>query len=156
MNVHSAAAFALDRLVRFFWGLWPRRTHSLTIKNGGIVAMEIPRHRLATYHVGSYVFVNFIGISFFQWHPYTLSSGPNDDYLQLHIKSLGDHTAELYERAKNGGHLWCRVDGPYGKFRFDHRRYEYVMLVGGGIGVTPCIAAIKDIYRTNMSRAKRR
>ena len=151
----AAAFFVLDRLIRGFWGLWPRKTVSLMVKPGGIVCLQLPRHPLATYRVGSYVFLNIPSLSFVQWHPYTLSSGPDDDCLEIHIKSLGDHTQKLYERAKDRGSFWVRVDGPYGAPRFNHRRFEAVMLVGGGVGVTPCISALKDIYRVRMSRSRR-
>jgi hypothetical protein len=105
----AAGFFILDRLVRLFWGLWPRRTHSISVKAGNMVQVLVPRHPLATYRVGSYVFVNFPGLSVFEWHPCklffawsarsvyltrnyiadTLSSGPDDDYLEMHIKALG-------------------------------------------------------------------
>jgi predicted ferric reductase len=154
----AVAAFVLDRLVRLFWGLWPRRTVRVIVKGGDMLCVMIPRHPLAKYAVGSYIFVSFMGIAFFQWHPFTLSSGPNDELLEIHIKSLGDHTRQLVERAKAQGEaarFWVRVDGPYGHVTFDHRRFAYVLLVGAGVGVTPCIAALKDIYRVRMSEAMR-
>jgi hypothetical protein len=32
-----------------------------------------------------------------------------------------------------------------------HERYPVVVLVGGGVGITPQIAALKDIYRIRMT-----
>jgi predicted ferric reductase len=123
-----------------------------------MLCVLIPRHPIAKYEVGSYIFVSFVGIAFFEWHPFTLSSGPNDELLEIHIKGLGDHTKQLIERAKARGadaRFWVRVDGPYGHVTFDHRRFAYVLLVGAGVGVTPCIAALKDIYRVRMSESMR-
>jgi predicted ferric reductase len=155
----AVALFVLDRLARLFWGLWMRRTAGVIVKGDDMLCVLIPRHPFAKYEVGSYVFVNFIGIAFWEWHPFTLSSGPNDDLLEIHIKGLGDHTKQLIERAKARGpeaRFWVRVDGPYGHVTFDHRRFAYVLLVGTGVGVTPCIAALKDIYRVRMSEAMRK
>ena len=42
--------------------------------------------------------------------------------------------------------MWIRVDGPYGKQHFNYRRYPVLVLVCGGIGVTPVIGILKDIY----------
>jgi len=146
----------LDRVIRLFWGLWPRRAVSVKVKPGGIVQVVFPRHPLAHYHVGNYVFMNFPQLTMLEWHPYTLSNGPHDDYLEVHIKSLGDHTQELLEYASNNKALWVRVDGPYGRFSLNHKRYPVVVLVGGGVGITPQIAALKHIFRINMSTEMRK
>lgn len=37
------------------------------------------------------------------------------------------------------------IDGPYGAASQDHVKYEVVVLVGLGIGVTPFISVLKDI-----------
>jgi hypothetical protein len=68
---------------------------------------------------------------------------------------LGDFTGKLYARAQSAvalkQKLWLRVDGPYGKFSLNHNRYPVVVLVAGGVGVTPSIACLKDVYRIRMS-----
>lgn len=118
--------YLFDRLLRFFWGLWPRRCKINQAKEGNIVQVVFGKHRLASYAVGNYVFLNFPQISFWEWHPFTLSSGPYDEYNECHIKALGDFTGKLYERAAKAGalrqQLWLRVDGPYGKFSLNHER----------------------------------
>lgn len=37
--------------------------------------------------------------------------------------------------------------GPYGNHRLTYRRFPVIVLVSGGIGVTPLISICKDIYR---------
>ena len=39
-----------------------------------------------------------------------------------------------------------RRDGLYGSLQFDYRRYGVLMLVAGGVGITPIIGMLKDIY----------
>ncbi|KAJ7961442.1 Respiratory burst oxidase [Quillaja saponaria] len=34
-------------------------------------------------------------ISTFEWHPFSITSAPGDDYLSVHIRTLGDWTSEL-------------------------------------------------------------
>ena len=133
----AAMFYAIDRLVRLFWGMWPRRTLFMLEKGGGCMQVLLPRHPLAKYHVGSYVFANFPAVSLLEWHPFTLSSGPNDDYIELHIKALGDHTNRLLELVRRKEQTWVRIDGPYGHVSVNYKRYPAVVLVGGGVGVTP-------------------
>eukprot|EP00475_Leptophrys_vorax_P035023 TRINITY_DN5728_c0_g3_i1.p1 TRINITY_DN5728_c0_g3~~TRINITY_DN5728_c0_g3_i1.p1 ORF type:complete len:1084 (+),score=234.56 TRINITY_DN5728_c0_g3_i1:73-3252(+) len=141
----SVAVYGLDRLIRFFWGLFPVKTVSLEIVSGA-VRVRYPKHRLAKYKVGQYVFVNFPQISFLEWHPFTLASGPDEETCELLIKSLGDHTRQLMEAAKNKQDLMMRVDGPYGSWPFRFERYRCVVLVAGGVGVTPSIALLRHVF----------
>ncbi len=39
--------------------------------------------------------------------------------------------------------LWIRVDGPYGDLNMNYRRYPVLLLVSGGIGVTPAMGILK-------------
>jgi NAD(P)H-flavin reductase len=102
------------------------------------------------YKVAQYLFINIPGISLLEWHPYSVSSGPDEGFIEIHVKGLGKHTQELVNRAKNHRRLWVRVDGPYGNTnRITHRRYPVLVLVGGGIGVTPIMSFVNDLYRSN-------
>jgi len=98
------------------------------------------------YQVGQYIFLNFPTISITEWHPYSVSSGPDERTVEVHIKALGDHTRDLVEQAKNKGSLWVRSDGPYGNHRINYRRFHVLVLVAGGIGVTPVMGFVKDVF----------
>lgn len=43
----------------------------------------------------------------------------------------------------------------YGELTLDWRRYETVVCVAGGVGVTPMIALLRAAYRVSMSEAAR-
>ena len=77
-------------------------------------------------------------------HPYTLSSAwdPKNPMVQFITKALGDHTSTLHERLKPG--MPVTVEGPYGCFTFDDTPPRQIW-VGGGIGITPFIARLKEI-----------
>ena len=76
-------------------------------------------------------------------HPYTIASAWNDTDRRITfiIKELGDHTRRLREKLRIGQSL--TVEGPYGCFTFDDD-LPHQIWVGGGIGVTPFIARMKQ------------
>ncbi|KAK6152063.1 hypothetical protein DH2020_014698 [Rehmannia glutinosa] len=100
------------------------------------------------------------------WHPFSLTSAPGDNYLSVHIRTVGDWTKELKRvftednsstcvigRAKFGamgnvnqtGLPKLLVDGPYGAPAQDYQNYDVLLLVGLGIGATPFISILKDL-----------
>ena len=44
------------------------------------------------------------------------------------------------------------MEGPYGVHDFNYRRYPALMLVGGGVGITPVIGMLKDIYNVVLQK----
>ncbi|XP_019967097.1 cytochrome b-245 heavy chain isoform X2 [Paralichthys olivaceus] len=104
--------------------------------------------------VGQYVFIQCPSISLLEWHPFTLTSAPEEDYFSAHIRIVGDWTQALYEAC--GGdknetqEAWklpkIAIDGPFGTASEDVFRYEVVMLVGAGIGVTPFASILKSVW----------
>jgi len=79
-------------------------------------------------------------------HPYTIGSAwdPHDRRIVFITKALGDHTQSLPNRLKIGDRV--TVEGPYGRFAFrdNHKRQIWI---GGGIGITPFIARLKQLAR---------
>ncbi|KAL0099174.1 hypothetical protein PUN28_020033 [Cardiocondyla obscurior] len=49
------------------------------------------------FHPGDYVFVKIPVIAKYEWHPFTISSAPEQkDYMWLHIRAVGEWTNSLY------------------------------------------------------------
>ena len=80
--------------------------------------------------------------------------------LCLHLLRLGDHTKKIVEYAERcaaeNKQVTIRSDGPYGSLPFNYRRYGSVLFVGGGIGITPIISVLKDIYDGETNPKKKR
>ena len=62
----------------------------------GVVELRLtlPRRRLAgfggfDYRAGQYASLRVPEISRLEWHPFTISSAPCDDFLMFHIKAVG-------------------------------------------------------------------
>lgn len=47
--------------------------------------------------VGQYIFVNCPAISPLEWHPFTLTSAPEEDFFSIHIRAAGDWTERLID-----------------------------------------------------------
>ena len=67
-------------------------------------------------------------------HPFSISSAPNGTWLRITIKELGD-----WSKALQGVSVGTRVfiEGPYGILTGARRTRRRVLLVAGGIGITP-------------------
>jgi ferredoxin-NADP reductase len=74
--------------------------------------------------------------------PYSLSAAPQPDRLRITVKALGDHS-----RALAGVRPGTRVfgEGPYGAVTAAVRRRGKVLLIAGGIGITPLRALFETI-----------
>ncbi|KAB2634951.1 respiratory burst oxidase-like protein B [Pyrus ussuriensis x Pyrus communis] len=116
-------------------------------------------------------------ISPFQWHPFSVTSAPGDDYINrptsdLHCRPphlflpvppllLDNHepplvfddfqTREPQTRIEMPGLL---IDGPYVAPAQDYKKYEALLLVGLGIGATPLISILKDVLSNNIKHQK--
>ncbi|GMJ05922.1 ROOT HAIR DEFECTIVE 2, RESPIRATORY BURST OXIDASE HOMOLOG C [Hibiscus trionum] len=62
---------------------------------GNVLALHMSRPHGFRYKSGQYMFVNCAAVSPFEWHPFSITSAPGDDYLSVHIRTLGDWTRQL-------------------------------------------------------------
>jgi respiratory burst oxidase len=118
---------------------------------GKVLHLKMQKPEGFKYRSGMYIFIQCPQISPFQWHPFSLTSGPQDEYLSVHIRTLGDwsyHIYALFQEAVLSGLQGCPklyIDGPYGSASQDHVKYDILVLIGLGIGATPFISILKDV-----------
>lgn len=150
----SVACYGLDKLLGLVWTQLPRKTTSFEKVGERTAHVQFQKtplmNLLGRYKVGQYVFVNFPELSLHEWHPFSVASAPNDAFVDLYIRALGDHTEKIVEYsemcAAENKQALIRCDGPYGDLSFNYRRYGNLLLVAGGIGITPIISVLKDIF----------
>lgn len=62
-----------------------------------VIHLVIKRPIQFHFHPGDYVFINIPEIAKYEWHPFTISSAPEqDDVVWLHIRAVGQWTNRLY------------------------------------------------------------
>ena len=92
---------------------------------------------------GQFVIVRFLAKGF-RWeaHPFSLSSRPDGSGLRLSIKGVGDFTRRISE-LKPGTPVV--IDGPHGVFTARRCDSDKVLLIAGGIGITPVRALAEEL-----------
>ena len=83
---------------------------------------------------------------FLMSHPYSLSAAPTDNHLRITIKDLGDHSRST-KFIKRGTRVF--VEGPYGAFTAGRATQPHIVMVGGGVGITP-IRALMEEFRNGV------
>lgn len=145
--------YVLERLIRF------RRTHRAMPINAmaplasGVTRLELEIPETLRYQPGDYVFVKCPAVSRHEWHPFTVTTAPEESgRLSVHVRGLGNWTRKLNAVAKAraadpaapAGVAY--LDGPYGTPSTHIFASKVAVLIGAGIGVTPFAAILKSIF----------
>ncbi|KAG6410660.1 hypothetical protein SASPL_128725 [Salvia splendens] len=165
-----------ERLIRAFRSsVKPVKTLRVAFYPGKVLALHMKPHKETfRYKSGQYIFVNCSAVSPFEWHPFSITSAPREDYLSVHIRmpvtgpkkfrkysaqSLPFYKVPRPPLTEKSGHQSTKfidvennhnipkilINGPYGAPTQDYKKYETVVLIGLGIGATPMISVVKDI-----------
>lgn len=122
---------------------------------------------------GQYVLINCPEIALHEFHPFTLTSAPEEDFLSIHVRCVGDFTEKLArtlgcdfgDPCSRASRLVCAqdtprhfipaarrtlpaisIDGPFGSASEDVFKFEAVVLCGAGIGISPFASILKSIW----------
>ncbi|KAG0370597.1 ferric reductase NAD binding domain-containing protein [Gamsiella multidivaricata] len=166
--VASGFIYLLERVAREWRAQQKTVISRVILHPSKVVEIQIKKencHALA----GQYIFLCCPEVSLWQWHPFTLTSAPEEDYISVHMRVVGDFTKELSKKLgcdAEGVSEWeenlgdrnglvtvlprIMIDGPFGAASEDVFKYEVTVLFGAGIGVTPFASVLKSIwYRVN-------
>jgi NADPH oxidase len=114
---------------------YPRKA-CVRIISASVVEVCFPKAEGFDYNPGQYVYLAVPELSVWQWHPFSLSSSPEQKIVTIHIRKAGSWTSALYELAKKKSQVSILLEGPYGSVGVDlsSDRYKMIMLFSGGIG----------------------
>lgn len=173
--MYGGFAYLLERIFREIRGRHKTFVTKVIQHPSNVVEIQIHKEK-AKMRAGQYIFLCCPEVSIWQYHPFTLTSAPEEDHLSVHVRMVGNFTKSLgkalgcdldakpattpgarADRAKSrvvsmapGGlqKMLPRIylDGPFGSASEDVFKFETAVLVGAGIGVTPFASILKSIW----------
>ncbi|OMO75136.1 Calcium-binding EF-hand [Corchorus olitorius] len=88
--------YACERLIRALRSsIKAVKILKVAVYPGNVLSLHMSKPQGFKYKSGQYMFVNCSAVSPFEWHPFSITSAPGDDYLSVHIRTLGDWTRQL-------------------------------------------------------------
>ena len=178
--MYGGFAYLAERVAREVRGRHKTFISKVVQHPSNVVEVQIKKEHTRT-RAGQYIFLCCPEVSLWQYHPFTLTSAPEEDYISVHIRMVGDFTKSFGRAlgcdldrkggaakgekavANDSGEPLRRIlprvyiDGPFGSASEDVFKFEVAVLVGAGIGVTPFASILKSIwYRMNYSQGKTR
>jgi predicted ferric reductase len=121
------------------------RVAGIAPEGPGVVSVYVAGRHLDRLPVraGQYFLWRFIaGDGWWRAHPFSISAAPNGEYLRLTVKDAGDWT-RILQRLRPGTRVFA--EGPYGTFTGARRTKARVLLIAGGIGITPLRAMLEEL-----------
>jgi ferredoxin-NADP reductase len=82
------------------------------------------------------------GDGWWKAHPFSLSAAPNARFLRLTVKAVGDGSGDVH-RLVPGTRVVA--EGPHGVLTALRRRRPGVLLIAGGVGITPLRALLEEL-----------
>jgi len=143
-------AFALLLVHRVITPLRQASRHHLRVsrvreEGPGVISIEVEGDHLHELQAEAGHFFRWRFLTTQNWltaHPFSLSAPPSAHALRLTVKSLGTGSASL-----QGIQVGTRVlaEGPYGAMTAARRTRLDVLLVAGGVGITPMRALLETM-----------
>src|SRR3954447_13124500 len=121
------------------------RVSEVRAEGAGVVSILIEGQHLEELHAEAGQFFRWRFLTPDHWlnaHPFSLSAAPTDTTLRLTVKALGDGSRNLQNLPIG---TWVVAEGPYGAVTSARRTQRNVLLVAGGVGITPMRALFESL-----------
>jgi hypothetical protein len=168
--------YILERILRIYRASLPVSILSISLMDD-VLSLEFAKEGIfefESYKEGQYLFLQSPPISRIQWHPFTISSAPQENSVTVHIRVMGEgswtrgvmtYMSSMGARGKNyieldrleasgkvkgkrigpdGKRIIC-LDGPHSAPTQHVGEYSTVIVVGAGIGATPVSSTLKSV-----------
>lgn len=117
----SNALFILPGVFMYMLDLLLRTTRYWTTSSKTISVIHLDEKmsmlhldKKFNYKAGQYAFILIPSLSFLQWHPYSISSAPQESTITFHVADNGNWSRAV-TRMSDDKPVTVKIDGPYGK-----------------------------------------
>ncbi|VVC91212.1 unnamed protein product, partial [Leptidea sinapis] len=123
-----------------------------------VIKIKFYRPPNLKYLSGQWVRLSCTAFKKEEYHSFTLTSAPHENFLSCHIKAQGPWTWKLRNyfdpcNYNPDNRPKIRIQGPFGGGNQDWYKFEVAVMVGGGIGVTPYASILNDlVFGTSTNR----
>ncbi|OSX73467.1 hypothetical protein BU14_0346s0019 [Porphyra umbilicalis] len=166
--IAPVALYVMDRGLRWAQthkgvvSLRPDDPAAMRMVSPSIARLALPR--VFTWSPGQYAELRVPSLSRTEWHPFTIASAPHEEHMVFFVKGGGNWTSGLCDAVREAAaaaasgasvgaaaaaatHIEVHVRGPFGAPAQHTGQYSRVLLIAGGVGVTPFLAVAKDADR---------
>ncbi|GLH03578.1 Dual oxidase [Gryllus bimaculatus] len=151
--------YALDKVVSLRTKYMALDVIETELLPSDVIKLKFYRPPNFKYLSGQWVRLSCTAFRPEEYHSFTLTSAPHENFLSCHIKAQGPWTWKLrnyfdpcnYNPEED--HPKIRLEGPFGGGNQDWYKFEVAVMVGGGIGVTPYASILNDlVFGTSTNR----
>ncbi|CAG8532358.1 22562_t:CDS:2 [Dentiscutata erythropus] len=94
--IASGVVYISERILREIRAQQKTYISKVVMHPSKVVEIQIKKN-VAT-KAGQYIFLCCPEVSYWEWHPFTLTSAPEEDYISIHIRVVGDFTEALAKK----------------------------------------------------------
>ncbi|KAJ2740091.1 hypothetical protein GGI20_005989 [Coemansia sp. BCRC 34301] len=114
----AGLVYLFERLSREFRASWrsrEMRVQKVILHPGKVIEVQFRKPRAFKGLAGQYAFLNCPAVSTQQWHPFTLTSAPEEDYVSMHVRVAGDWTKAFAETLGASDDHWKALEQSLGE-----------------------------------------
>jgi predicted ferric reductase len=147
LNVLAVGVIVVYRFLRPLYLVYHHqpRVDRIVAETSDVTSIYIKGRHLDELHYqpGQFMIWRFLTPElWWQAHPFSLSVAPNGKYLRMTVKQVGDFT-RLLPNLRPG--TLVSMDGPHGNFTPERISRPQVLLIAGGVGITPIRSMLEQL-----------
>jgi hypothetical protein len=136
--------YILDLIYRRYFRYNYINNYEIKLVSKNIIKIIYSNNKIQNYPA-KYVYLCIPDISKFEFHPFSIANYSHNENV-IYIRVVGDWTNKLKSLISNNQKYNLIIDGYYGNVAKYTLCYNYLLLIGLGIGITPLLSIIDYIH----------